>query len=460
MNKIILRANLFFFLLICNAFSCLAQKAIDTAYYSGLEELLRQKELNQNLDMMKIRYKIDCLDEEKSFQYDWTRPMIKGLILTFSQKDFRDRPGLFPERDFGKEDYAVALTPLAANWLLKASGVKSRSSFKRMALANSMALAFHVGLVKGLKTVAEETRPNGVDDCSLPSGHTSLAYMSASILSREYGYISPWVTVGSYGCASATQFLRMRHNNHWIHDTFLGAGIGILSANFAYYLTDRILGSDEIYTPDLTSRDLIRLARQNSCPSGFRFLMGTESGAKTINVDDLTLLTDYDGDVTVKTGASYTVGADASLFFNEFFSLEAMVRMSSAHAKVDASPVGGGGMPMFMGRSMSIYHFDLAGNFSIPYNVKKRLGGKVLAGVRNTQELTFDSYSYDASDNLQTSAFLKVPGQTRFEIGAGFTYDVLEKKNYAVGFVFDYYHTFSSMMADRYSALASWKVFL
>jgi hypothetical protein len=39
------------------------------------------------------------------------------------------------------------------------------------------------------------------------------------------------------------------------------------------------------------------------------------------------------------------------------------------------------------------------------------------------------------------------------------SYDALDHKNYAVGFNIEYYHTFSSIMPNRYTALATWKVF-
>ena len=47
---------------------------------------------------------------------------------------------------------------------------------------------------------------------------------------------------------------------------------------------------------------------------------------------------------------------------------------------------------------------------------------------------------------------------TKFELGAGVTYDCLDTQNYAWGFTCDYYHTFSHYLKNRYSISSSWKI--
>lgn len=435
-----------------------AQESVDAEYYRRLDSIMQRRNAEQMAQQAVVLGDFKRLEDEMEFHFDWAHPMTKGLVLCFTQSSFREREATFREYHKSKEDYAVAAAPFAINWALKAAGVKSQSSTQRMITANAMALALHVGLTQGIKTAVDEPRPNGVDNKSNPSGHTSLAYMSAAILSREYGYLSPWVTVGSYGCATATQYLRMRHNNHWINDTFIGAGIGMLSVDLAYYLTDQMLGAKEINNLGNTRLDLLRMAKQNTMPSGLRYMAGTESGSKTIHMRDLQILNGYGGTAEVKTSAAYAVGVDASLFLNPYFSIEALARMSSAHAKVDATP-SASKSEFFSGDSFTMYHFDLAANFGFPYNITKRLGYKALLGVRSTQSLTLDSYTTDAAGNLNSTPFIHVPGQTKFEVGAGMSYDALDHKNYAVGFNIEYYHTFSSIMPNRYTALATWKVF-
>ena len=72
------------------------------------------------------------------------------------------------------------------------------------------------------------------------SGHTATAFMTASMLVKEYGYKSPWIGIGAYSAATATGLMRMANNKHWLSDVLAGAGIGILSTEMGYYLADLI----------------------------------------------------------------------------------------------------------------------------------------------------------------------------------------------------------------------------
>ena len=431
------------------------QDTIDVDYYKSLDSLLYIQEAQQQINEMQIRHKIGLLEDERKIHKDWVRPIVKGTILCFTQANFRKEKNIFQEYHQNTNDYIIAGAPLALTWALKSAGVKSVSSWKRLATANLAAAAIHVGLTKGLKTIVNEKRPNGTDNSSFPSGHTSLAFMSATILSREYGYHSPWITVGGYGCATATQLLRLKHNNHWINDTFIGAGIGIFSANMGYLIANQITDANDIYTPELRRRDLLRLAKQNSSPSGLRYMFGTESGSKTIHADDIVKYQESMANVEIKTSASYTTGLDVSMFLSQWLSVEAMARMSYAHTKVitdnDAEAES------FSGEGLTLYHFDIAANASVPHKIYKRIGYKVFAGVRHMSQLNIHNVSSDMT--LSQTPALHVPSQTNFEIGTGLTYDILSKKNHAIGFIIDYHHTFSSIMPNRYSAFSTWKIY-
>ena len=440
---------------------------LDSAFISSIETLIEEHEAATSKDKWR-QLELMMQDEERwhrfrvkgemSMDYAGWNYLLKGVIHTCTQHKYISEPVLFQNRHFGKQDYAVALTPLAATWALKAAGVKSTSSWNRLLVANSMALALHVGVTQGFKSAVKETRPNGEDDNSFPSGHTSLAFLSATVLSREYGHLSPWVSIGGYGCATATQFLRMRHNNHWINDTFVGAGIGMMSANFAYFLTDKMLGEDEIQTLESRMRYKARLSKMQNCPSGFKYMMGTEWGDKSVEKENIEVLTDFDGDATVKLSTPYAVGMDVSWYLSQNFAVEGLARMSTAHARVEATSHKGVS-PQTMGRSMSMYHFDLAASYSIPYKLTQRIGYRAMVGVRHSQQLTLDSYTYGTDGETISTPLVRIPSQTRFEVGAGMTLDILHSRNHSAGFVLDYYHTFTRLMPNRLVVASAWKAY-
>ena len=57
-----------------------------------------------------------------------------------------------------------------------------------------------------------------------------------ALMRREYWKVSPWIGVAGYAVAAGTGFFRMYNNRHWLTDVIAGAGIGILSAQAAYWL--------------------------------------------------------------------------------------------------------------------------------------------------------------------------------------------------------------------------------
>ena len=301
-----------------------------------------------------------------------------------------------------------------------------------MLTANAMALAISFGTSEALKHTIREGRPDMSNLNSFPSGHTSFAFVSATILSREYGYISPWVTIGGYTTAASTELLRIHHNKHWMNDLYMGAGIGVMSTNLAYFLTDKIFGADAINKPELRRRDVERLLKFNEKPSGFTFVSGTEIGDHTIRFDD----------ARIKTGASFSAGADVAYFITQKVAAEFITRVVNAQAKVFDTP------NIFTGGHLNIYHFDLGAKMSWPYALGKRLSTRAFVGMRhmNGDCLTDGTKSYT------------IPNETKFELGAGVTYDCLDTQNYAWGFTCDYYHTFSHYLKNRYSISSSWKI--
>jgi hypothetical protein len=131
--------------------------------------------------------------------------------------------------------YAVPLTAFALTFLLDAREESEPFSFnfdtdKWLHLDGSprhdfaLAAGRAVVLTQGLKYAFNETRPNGGTH-SFPSGHTSIAFMGAEFIRKEYGWL--W-GIPAYLGAGYVGWSRVESREHYTRDVLAGAAIGIL----------------------------------------------------------------------------------------------------------------------------------------------------------------------------------------------------------------------------------------
>ncbi len=85
----------------------------------------------------------------------------------------------------------------------------------------------------GLKRITDEERPNG-EDYSFPSGHTSNAFVMATVLHHEFVDTSPWLAYSGFLFATTTGILRVLNNKHWVSDVLVGAGLGMIVTDLVY----------------------------------------------------------------------------------------------------------------------------------------------------------------------------------------------------------------------------------
>ena len=78
-----------------------------------------------------------------------------------------------------------------------------------------------------LKEIISKERPNGKDDDSFPSGHTSVAFQGAAFIHKRYGL--KYAAVAYLG-ASYVGWRRVETDNHYTVDVIAGAAIGIASS--------------------------------------------------------------------------------------------------------------------------------------------------------------------------------------------------------------------------------------
>lgn len=78
-----------------------------------------------------------------------------------------------------------------------------------------------------LKKSISKTRPNGSDNESFPSGHSSVAFQGAAFIHKRYGLR---YAVPAYLGASYVAWSRVESDNHYTIDVVAGAAIGIASS--------------------------------------------------------------------------------------------------------------------------------------------------------------------------------------------------------------------------------------
>lgn len=175
-------------------------------------------------------------------------------------------------------DNYLQYAPLATVFGMKLAGVEGRSTWAEMLTADVISAATMAGIVNGLKYTVKRQRPNNGKRNSFPSGHTATAFMAATMLYKEYGDISPWIGIGAYTSSTLVAIGRMMNDRHWLSDVLAGAGIGIMSTELGYFLSDLIFKKKtvkEILGPDTDYKDVlsfIEYAVGYSClfPSEFR----------------------------------------------------------------------------------------------------------------------------------------------------------------------------------------------
>lgn len=156
-----------------------------------------------------------------------------------------------PYHGDGIDDY-LRFAPIAAVYVLKASGVEGASSWERLIVNSATSFVITTGMTWSLKKVIDDTRPDLTDSDAFPSGHSAFAFAGATVLHKEYGRVSPWISVAGYAVATATAVDRVCRNRHNWDDVVAGAAIGILSTEIGYWLGDKITGERSRYSVGVT----------------------------------------------------------------------------------------------------------------------------------------------------------------------------------------------------------------
>jgi membrane-associated phospholipid phosphatase len=165
-----------------------------------------------------------------------------GYTSTHNNKlnkwNLKAKQEIYTERQPSKTsiDNYLVFAPAVAVYGLNAMGIKGKNNFRDRTILFGMSQLITSAIVFPVKSLSAETRPDGSNNFSFPSGHTATAFANAEFMRQEYKDVSPWYGVAGYAVAATTGYLRMYNNKHWLGDVVAGAGIGIMSTKLAYWI--------------------------------------------------------------------------------------------------------------------------------------------------------------------------------------------------------------------------------
>ena len=395
---------------------------------------------------------VDTLQTSAFEPRDWGSaviPLAQGLAATAGSSRFRERGAVFARHGSPLWEYGPGVAPLATTWVLKSAGVESRSTTRRMALAQLTGLGLQTGLSQLLKHTVCEVRPDGSDDESFPSGHSSLAFFCATVLDYEYGHHSPWISVGGYSLAVLTQFRRIHHNRHYVNDVVTGAGIGILSAHLGYFITDRLFRVRGERQATMCCGDSQFLAKYNHRPTSLSLSSGLLYGYNGIPHH----LYDVSEDARLchlRTTVGYSTSLTYDYFLDSHWAVETMGMLSQykvqalSERKEERSEVNG--------NNLYQYHLTLGGLYSLTIGRQSRLGVRAFAGGRFSPGVAFKGPDGETAVRLKS--------RNDFEYGCGLNYELSGSSRYVSGLSCDYIHACSPLLRSRWQLGTYWRIML
>lgn len=430
---------------------------------------------------------------------------VAGIIAKSEKKAFRQNDGtkhvLLTEFKTRIDDYTQYFGP-AMTLGLKIGGVEGRSDWGRLLASSAMSYGIMAILVNSIKYTSKEMRPDGSSANSWPSGHTATSFAGATILHKEYGLTrSPWYSIAGYGVATATGVMRVLNNRHWVSDVLSGAGIGILSTELAYALSDILFKGKGLLHNDLNSDGNIV-----TNPSFFSVSMGVGFGSKKLDFDleKFDLEGGEDSKVlNLKFGTSTAVAAEGAYFFNKYIGVGGRLRVNSSPIKGwdgveqiatkdifrtileigndDMAELlvarGTPGTPDYQPGIIDDFNLkiqsdhltefaaDLGLYFNLPLSDRFALGSKLLVGRSVMQELNLDAvvsggmkdFDFEEDPNDEDNFFVRnvrhlgnystewdyftVGGNKTFKVGTGISLTYAYKSNFAWKIFCDYDYT-------------------
>lgn len=145
----------------------------------------------------------------------------------------RDIQKNYPDFHSHLDDH-LRYAPAIATYGLNFAGVRGKNNFVKSSLIYAISITVSKYTYRALKKETNIYRPDSSDQRSMPSGHTTIAFVSATFMHEEFKHKSPWYSIAAYSMATATGAYRMLNNKHYLSDVLIGASIGIATTKLTY----------------------------------------------------------------------------------------------------------------------------------------------------------------------------------------------------------------------------------
>ncbi len=162
--------------------------------------------------------------------------VLGGSALLINNSDFEQdlQPRVNRDLTTNIDDY-TRFAPLAVMYGADVLGVQAENHWFDQSKNAGISLLLTQLITTGMKKSFGKTRPNNFNNEAMPSGHTSLAFASATVLYEEFKNTEPLLAYSGYAFASTTAYLRMAKNKHWLSDVLLGSALGIAVTKLVYH---------------------------------------------------------------------------------------------------------------------------------------------------------------------------------------------------------------------------------
>lgn len=351
----------------------------------------------------EFRRRIDRHTSTKAYRmlFIGTPLIVGGVVMQAYDSDFRRlRNGYSRSFHHDYDDY-LQYAPAGVMVGMKAFGVKGRSSWGRMLVSDAFSAGLMAIGVNSLKYSCRVMRPDGSSRNSFPSGHTATAFMTATMLHKEYGHRSPWYSIGGYTVATVTGVTRQLNNRHWMSDIMVGAGIGILATELGYFLADLIFKDKGLLVSETYS-----VYDRYRRPSFLGFGLGLTTVPGTYDP--------YPG-MRVQLLAGPSVQIQGAWFASPYWGFGG--RMSCANLRVKVNGVA-------QNDDLECASVYAGPYFSYPFSMRWLVGAKLLAGCEIYKSCDMD--------------IRRLEGRSGFSFGTGLSTTYLASQNPGVRFSTDY----------------------